>query len=261
MTVRKIPSAPNERLQARVHALTPKAAASFQDNLRAAVLDDERSIHIYGRIGEDWDYIEGEDGYRFAMVGTTSQQISTFLAKLGPGAVTVNINSPGGDMFEGLAIYNLLREHRGEVTVNVIGLAASAASIIAMAADKLRMGGSSFLMIHNAHIIASGNRHDFIAMADQLLPFDEAMAAIYASRSGIPENDVMALMDDETWINGKDAVEKGFADELLADGAAKETPKASVRKPTTPRASAEADQISANALAALQAASASLRLI
>ncbi|WP_034085582.1 head maturation protease, ClpP-related, partial [Pseudomonas aeruginosa] len=98
--------------------------------------------------------------------------------------VTVNINSPGGDVFEGLAIYNLLREHKGKVTVNIIGLAASAASFIAMAGDEIRIGRAAFLMIHNAWLIAMGNRNDLREIADWLEPFDMTLADIYAQRTG-----------------------------------------------------------------------------
>lgn len=257
MTVREIPSAPDARLQARVSALSPKAAEHFQDRLRAATMDD-RVIDIYGVIGEQWGY-DADD--RWAMIGTTSVQVAGFLSRLGAGPVTLNINSPGGDMFEGLAIYNLLREHPGEITVNVMATAASAASIIAMAADTLNVAKAGFLMIHNTWMTYSGNRNGFRDMADKMLPFDVAMANIYSDRTGIPSTEVLSLMDAETWIDGPAAVERGFADALLADGsAAKETPKASARQPLTPRASEEAGQVSSDALTALLLATASLEL-
>lgn len=256
MTLRTIPAAPNERLQARVHALTERAAKDFNGSLKAATVDD-RTINIYGQIGEAWDW-DPEEGYR--MVGTTSSQISGLLSKMGSGAVTLNVNSPGGDMFEGLAIFNLLREHQGEVTVNVIGTAASAASVIAMAADKLRIGRSAFLMIHNTWTTASGNRNLFTKLAAELLPFDRAMAAIYSDRTGKSEEEVLALMDAESWIDGETAIAEGFADELLAEGAAKETPKASVRRPQQHRADAGVGELSANALDALVLATAALQL-
>lgn len=229
MSLRTIPGAPSDRLQARVHRLTAKAASTFDRNLRAATVDD-RTINVYGEIGEAWDYQGNDVGYQ--MTGTTSVQIANMLSHMGSGPVTLNINSPGGDMFEGLAIYNLLREHQGEVIVNVIGTAASAASVIAMAADTLNIGKAAFLMIHNTWTVAAGNRNDFQELAAKLLPFDTAMAAIYSDRTGKSAESVLALMDAETWIDGAMAVAEGFADALLADGhATKETPKASTRKP------------------------------
>jgi ATP-dependent protease ClpP protease subunit len=129
-----------------------------------------------------------------------------------------------------------------------------------MAGDTVRIGKSAFLMIHNTWLTYSGNRRSFVEMAAQLLPFDKAMAGIYADRTGIDEDELLSLMDSETWISGAEAISKGFADAVLADGSAKEKPQASARAPQTPRASAEAAQVSTAALLALQAASASLSL-
>lgn len=147
--------------------------------------------------------------------------------------VTVNINSPGGDMFEGLAIYNLLREYEGRVTVKVLGIAASAASIIAMAGDDIQIGRGAFLMIHNCWVYAMGNRHDFAELAQSLEPFDTAMADIYAARSGLDIAAVQKLMDTESYIGGSDAVAKGLADSLLSADAVSdgdESPAAALRK-------------------------------
>lgn len=259
MTVRKIPSAPSERLCARVGKMPANAMEKWDSELKAAYMDDSRTIHVYGVIGEVWDIVDDGEGWDYGMVGTTSQQINTFLQRLGPGPVTLNINSPGGDMFEGLAIYNLLREHNGEVTVNVIGTAASAASVIAMAGDVVNVAKAGFLMIHNTWMVYLGNRNDFIAMAEKLLPFDKAMAGIYSDRTGLPEADVLALMDAETWISGNDALAKGFADAVIADGAVSK-PQASIRQPQSPRNSEHAAALSDSALLALQAAAAALNL-
>ena len=118
-------------------------------------------------------------------------------------------------MFEGLAIYNLLREHDGDVTVRVLGIAASAASIIAMAGDKVQIARAGFLMIHNAWIVAAGNRNDFAELSAWLEPFDTAMADIYAARTGDDIKAITKLMDAETYIGGAAAVEQGFADEFI----------------------------------------------
>jgi ATP-dependent Clp protease, protease subunit len=145
-------------------------------------------------------------------------------------------------MFEGLAIYNLLREHEGEVTVKVLGLAASAASIIAMAGDTVQIARAGFLMIHNAWVMAVGNRNDLIEVADTLKPFDDAMASIYAARTGQDRKAMAKLMDAETWIGGEAAIEGGFADELLSSdqverGAAKASASAVRRIESALRAS------------------------
>src|SRR5690606_18131373 len=161
--------------------------------------------------------------------GVTAKHIAGALRSLGKGPVTVNVNSPGGDLFEGLAIYNLLREHEGEVTVKVLGLAASAASIIAMAGDTIQIARAGFFMVHNAWIIALGNRHDLREFADWLEPFDAAMADIYVARTGQDTEAIQKLLDAESWIGGSAAIEQGFADELLPSDQVKQADaKASV---------------------------------
>lgn len=185
--------------------LSAKALDRWNPSVQAAA-SDNNSISVFDVIGQD--YWTGE--------GVTAKRIAAALRSIGERDVVVNINSPGGDMFEGLAIYNLLREHPGKVTVKVLGVAASAASIIAMAGDEVQVARAGFLMIHNAWIYAAGNRHDFRDYADYLEPFDASMADIYVARSGQDLAAVQKMMDGETWIGGSAAIEQGFADVLLA---------------------------------------------
>lgn len=210
----KLPQIPSA-LHARLRFDPPEAAfAKWNPAIQAAEKSDS-TIGIYDVIGDYW----GE--------GTTSRRIAGALRAIGAeNPVTVNLNSPGGDMFEGIAIYNLLREHKGEVTVKVLGMAASAASIIAMAGDRVEVGRSAFLMIHNAWVIAAGDRNDLREFAEQLEPFDRAMADVYTARTGLERDEVAAMMDRETWIGGSDAVDQGFADALLASDEVEEDPKA-----------------------------------
>lgn len=208
MTLRNLPAAPEARPRSGVQCdLAPKALDAWRPELRAAAGDNpDTTITIYEPVGYDW--WTGE--------GVTAKRIAGALRAIGGDVdVTVNINSPGGDVFEGLAIYNLLREHKGKVTVNIIGLAASAASFIAMAGDEIRIGRAAFLMIHNAWLIAMGNRNDLREIADWLEPFDMTLADIYAQRTGIDIDDIVKQMDAETWIGGREAVEKGWADAFL----------------------------------------------
>lgn len=125
-------------------------------------------------------------------------------------------------MFEGVAIYNMLREHKGHVTVKVLGMAASAASIIAMAGDTIQVGRPSFIMIHNGWLCACGNRHELREVADWMEPFDAAMADVYADRTANDPAAIVKMMDSETWIGGSAAIEQGFADELLGSDEVKE---------------------------------------
>ena len=201
-------SRPNKiRLKAshKVTALSTETALDRWEPSVQAAADSDNTISIYDVIGED--FWTGE--------GVTVKRIDAALRKIGNRDVVVNINSPGGDVFEGIAIYNRLREHPSQVHVRVLGLAASAASIIAMAGDKIEIGEAAFVMIHNAWVMAVGNRHDMAEVASFLEPFDGALRDVYVQRTGMDAGEIEAMMDAETWIGGKSAVEKGFADALL----------------------------------------------
>ncbi|MEP3631936.1 MAG: head maturation protease, ClpP-related [Shimia thalassica] len=197
------------------------------DLMASASTNTENTISVLDPIGADW---YGD--------GVTAKRIGAALRHIGDGDVTVNINSPGGDYFEGLAIYNQLREHKGNVTVKVLGMAASAASIIAMAGNEIQMARASFLMIHNTWVLAAGDRHAFRDVADWLEPFDQAAVSIYAARTGMSESKLGAMLDKETWIGGDAAIDQGFADTLLssdeidsaAQNAANLSPKAAQKK-------------------------------
>ncbi|EGT4273719.1 Clp protease ClpP [Cronobacter sakazakii] len=222
MTIKSLPAAPEGRPFAREKPDLPAAAMERWNGSIRAARDSDNSISIFDVIGADY---WGE--------GVTASRIAGALRSLNGADVTVNINSPGGDMFEGLAIYNLLREYDGKVTVKVLGLAASAASIIAMAGDEVQIGRGAFLMIHNCWVCAMGNRHDLAQIATDMAPFDKAMSDIYQARSGLDAATVDKMMDGETYIGGSEAVEKGFADSLLsADEIAddEESPAAALRK-------------------------------
>lgn len=209
MSIKALPRAPESRPCAAVTSnVVPRAFERWDAGIRAATDEeaDERTISVYDVIGYDW--WTGE--------GVTAKRVAAALRNLGAGPVTVNVNSPGGDMFEGLAIYNLLREHKGEVTVKVLGLAASAASIIAMAGDNIQIARAGFFMVHNGWVMVAGNRHDLREIADWMEPFDAAMADIYVSRTGKDLAEIQRQMDGETWIGGSQAIDQGYADELLA---------------------------------------------
>ena len=209
------------RLNSAQFDLRPDALERWMPDVIAAA-DNDNSISIYEPIGEDW--WTGE--------GVTAKRISAALRSIGEKDVQVNINSPGGDLFEGVAIYNLLRTHKGKVTVNVLGIAASAASVIAMAGDEILMGDGAFLMIHNAWAYAVGNRHDMLEASERLEPFDMAMADVYSQRSGISKDEIVSMMDKETWINSHDAVEDGFATGYLEqDKITQNTEASQNRKP------------------------------
>lgn len=219
MSLLKLPEIKASHAISKAHFdMRPDALERWEPAIRSAV-EGEASISVYDAIGEGWD---GS--------GVTAKRISAALRSIGPKDVTVNINSPGGDFFEGVAIYNLLREHPAKVTVRVMGLAASAASVIAMAGDEILMGDGSFIMIHNAWAVAIGNRHDMLAASEQLEPFDAAMADVYAARTGMSAKDTAVMMDKETWIGARQAVEDGFATGMIEDGLITKDTKASSDK-------------------------------
>jgi ATP-dependent protease ClpP protease subunit len=202
---RNMPLLPAAQSRAGMSFDLPQAAlARWNPSIQAAAADDQ-SISIFDPIGYDpWT---GD--------GVTAKRISAALRGMNGAAVTVNINSPGGDMFEGLAIYNLLREYSGDVIVNVIGIAASAASIIAMAGDTIKIGQSAFLMIHNCWVVVAGNKNELREAADTIEPFDRALGDVYSTRTGLDAKAIAKLMDAETFLSGSDAVDQGFADALL----------------------------------------------
>lgn len=212
MTIRSLPAAPVASSRPNVSCeITPRAFQAWNRSLQASS-DNAESISIFDPIGYDpWT---GE--------GVTSKRIAAALRSLGGADVEVNINSPGGNVFEGLAIYNLLREYSGKVTTKVFGVAASAASFIAMAGDEILIARGAFFMIHNSMVVTAGNRHELRETADWLEPFDTTMADIYQARTGGDLAEIQQLMDAETWFGGVDAVTRGFADGLLAADAVRE---------------------------------------
>ena len=151
--------------------------------------------------------------------GVTAKRISAALRSIGDQDVIVNVNSPGGSFFEGLAIYNALRQHPRNVTVNILGVAASAASVIAMAGDTINIAKAGFMMNHNTMIGLYGNKETFRREADWLEQFDDVAAQLFSDRSGEDLSSIQAELaaagEDGVWMSGVKAVERGYADALL----------------------------------------------
>lgn len=137
--------------------------------------------------------------------------------KISPNAdITINLNSPGGSVNSAMTIRNLLAQHKGKITCNVLGWAASAATFITSLANvHVRMMQGSFLMIHNPLNVAMGNQHALRKQADNLELIADSMARIYADKSGMDINEIKRLMDAETWFSAEDAVKCHLADELI----------------------------------------------
>jgi len=131
------------------------------------------------------------------------------------GDVTLWINSPGGNVFAASEIYTMLRDYKGKITVKIDAIAASAASVVAMAGDTVLMSPSSLLMIHDPSTIAMGNTEDMEHAITVLNEVKEAIINAYADKTGLRRNKIAELMTNETWMNAKKAVELGFADDIL----------------------------------------------
>lgn len=228
------------KAKSRPGKIATHTAVRTSGSIRPAALDRwNPAIHASVRASnviEMYDVI-GEDMWTGG--GITAKSVAKSLKEFGSGNVEIHLNSPGGDMFEGIAIYNLLASHAGSINVKIMGLAASAASIIAMAGDTVEIGDASFLMIHNCWCLVVGNRHDFMETAVYLEPFDRAMAEVYAKRSGQDIGKIEEWMDansgDGTYFSTQQALDLGFADGKLSAESVKLLPSAALieNKPKT----------------------------
>lgn len=178
---------------------------SWTFGLRGAASDETLEIDIYDDIGEDswWgDTVSAKD-VRAALKGSKA---STIL---------VRVNSRGGEVFEGMAIYNLLNEHPARVIAQVDALAASMASIVIMAADEIRIAQNAMIMIHNPWAFSMGEADDLRGVADLLDKMRDQSADIYVARTGASRERVLKMMADETWLTADEAKAEGFADVVL----------------------------------------------
>lgn len=208
MTIRHLPEAKTFRRPQNFQWDAPSdVLVQWAEKPFAAAEGDASTITIYDMIGED----------AWTGGGFTAKRMAAALRAIGKNDITVKINSPGGDVFEGIAIYNQLVQHPGKVTVDVMGWAASAASIIAMAGDEIRMGLGTFMMVHNSWGVVIGNRHAMRESANLFDGFDAALVDIYEARTGMPRVKIEKLMDAETFMGPSQAVENGFADIVAND--------------------------------------------
>ncbi|MBX9866067.1 MAG: Clp protease ClpP [Burkholderiales bacterium] len=164
-----------------------------------AVAPNEAELLIYGYIG-GWE--------------NRAAEFAKQVRELKATTLRVRINSGGGSLFDGVAIYNTLKLFKGTTIVHIDGLAASAASIIAMAGDQRIMPANTMLMIHNTSVYTEGNTQDLQKTALLLAQLDEAMLNTYVNRTGQTPEKIKQMMDDETWLTAKDAKELGFATEI-----------------------------------------------
>ena len=168
--------------------------------------DDNAEIIIYDVVG--WPYNDAFDLIR---------NLGTIKAK----NISVRINSPGGDVFDGVAIFNALKEHPAHVTTKIEGLAASIASIIALAGDEVQAHKNAMYMVHDPWVLAAGNQYDLREIADILGKIGGNMLDIYYDKSNIGKRELKQMMKDETWFTAAEAKDRGLIDTILDTGAAK----------------------------------------
>ncbi|MER2111171.1 MAG: head maturation protease, ClpP-related [Solibacillus isronensis] len=174
-------------------------------------------ITIYGVIGSSW----WNESF-------SATDIDNALKEAGENDIIINLNSPGGDAFDGISIFNRLKRHAGKVTIHIDGWACSAASVIAMAADELIMELGSMFMIHEASNIVWGTKTDMRKEADVLEELEEGIINIYMTKSNLSREEIRAKVNAETWFSANKALEFGFADEAKGVAASDENPQNTV---------------------------------
>ena len=192
--------------------------ARFENRTPPTEPRQAKKVEIKTAAGDTTDILLYEE---IGWYGVTAKDFNTALAAITTPNVRVRINSPGGDVFDGLAIYNALLAWKGNVECVVDGLAASAASFIAMAGDTVRIHESAMLMVHRAWGLAIGNEADMTDMAKTLAKIDGQLAEIYAKQCGKKSDAMLALMAgdaDGTWFTAREAADLGLVDEIIDPG-------------------------------------------
>jgi ATP-dependent Clp endopeptidase proteolytic subunit ClpP len=149
--------------------------------------------------------------------GISAKAFLDEIKNVGNRKITLRINSPGGEVFEGLAIYNRLREHPGGVEVKIDGIAASMASVIAMAGAPVTMASNALLMVHNPSGLCVGNSDDMRELADMLDKVRGSLTGAYERKTGKSTEEIGAMMDAETWMTAQEAMDAGFCDEITGE--------------------------------------------
>lgn len=170
----------------------------------------EAEVILYAGIGQDW----WRDG---SMI--SAKQFSDELKKISDSVTTINvrINSPGGDVFDGLAIYNRLKQHKAKKIVHIDGLAASIASIIALAGDEVIIGEGALYMVHLPWTMGMGNRMDLDNTINSLMNVEEQMLGIYSKKSKLSRSEIRSLLEKETWMDADEALDAGFVTSKAED--------------------------------------------
>jgi len=187
---------------------------------RADVIGGDRAWFKFENKGDSTDIqLYNEIGF----FGVTAQEFVAELRNVSTRSIDLHVNSPGGDVFDGIAIHNALKQHPAKVNVIVDGIAASIASVIAMAGDSIRMAGGSLMMIHEPFAMVIGDATDMRKSAEALDVMGDSIAGIYAQRAGGEVEAWRAVMREETWYSAEAAMKAGLADEVFDSLPAKNT--------------------------------------
>lgn len=162
----------------------------------------EATVYLYDIIGEDW------------FGGVSAKDLVPQLAALDVDTIHLRINSPGGDVFDGRAMANALRNHKAHIVAHIDGQAASAATYVALAADEVEIAEGGFFMIHNAWTMSMGNAEDFKKSAALLDQIDASIVADYQRKTGKDSEQIAQWMHDTTWFSAEDALAHGFVDRI-----------------------------------------------
>lgn len=169
---------------------------------------DVAELYLYGTIAKkSWwdDEAISASGVRDSLKGLENKNLK------------VHLNSGGGDVFESIAIHNLLKQYEGQVTISIDGLAGSGASVIAMAGDKVLMPSNSMVMVHKASTYTYGNSTEFRKIADDLDKIDTSVRESYKARFVGEEQELIDLIEEETWLTAEECLAFGFCDEILTE--------------------------------------------
>lgn len=192
-------------VQMNVHAFAPRGDQAPSGYKVLAKGSDKAEIYLYGSIGAS-----------FWGDGITAKKFADDLKALGKRAqIDLRINSEGGDVFDGKAMYALLVANPAKIVVHIDGLAASAASFIAMAGAEIKISEGAFVMIHNAWTMAMGGAEDMRQMADLLESVSGTIRDVYVARTQQSAKKIQDMMDAETWLTGPEALKLGFADSMV----------------------------------------------
>ncbi len=183
--------------------------------IRADVAGDTATIYVYDVIDSMW--------------GVSAADLAKVLAGITAPKLNLRINSPGGDVFEGRAMMSLLAEHPATITAKIDGVAASAASVLALAASTVEIAEGGFYMIHKGWTFMMGNADELRQAVTLLDKVDASMAESYAARSGKSADEISAWMKAETWFSAQEAIDAGFADTILPTTAAGTNARAHAR--------------------------------